>query len=460
MSELLATYHSQIKEVSEMSSLNNGLVIETAPSGKAIGDIKVPGDKSCSHRSIMFGALADGTTHVKGFLPGQDCIATMNAFKAMGVEIHGPDKENNVTIVGRGIDGLSAPKDNIDIGNSGTSIRLLSGILAGQTFASSMSGDVSLNKRPMGRVVKPLQLMGANINAAEDGTPPVECHGLQQGQKLKAIDYTLPMASAQVKSCILLAGMYAEGVTTVTEPGITRDHTERMLNAFGYPVNVDGNRVSIEGGKRLTACDFEVPGDISSATFFMVAGLIAKEGNLTIRNVGMNPTRIGAINILKQMNGDLTVINERMAGGEPVADIVVKSSQLKGIDIDPADVPLAIDEFPAIFVAAACAQGTTRLREAEELRVKESDRIQAMADGLTELGIECTVYEDGIDIIGGEMKSGTINSHHDHRIAMSFAIGSLRASGVITILDCDNVATSFPNFVTLANHVGLSLATR
>ncbi|WDE03015.1 3-phosphoshikimate 1-carboxyvinyltransferase [Thalassomonas viridans] len=440
-----------------MSHESTSLSFIAAPAGSVDGEVTVPGDKSVSHRSIMFGALAEGTTHISGFLPGQDCLATMNSFKAMGIEIEGPDAEQNVTVYGKGLYGLTAPEKPLDIGNSGTSIRLLSGILAGQNFGISMAGDSSLNKRPMGRVITPLKLMGANIEAASDGTPPVVTQALVQDQQLKAIHYDLPMASAQVKSCVLLAGMYADGTTSVTEPGITRDHTERMLKAFGYPVTVEGNKISIEGGHKLTACDIQVPGDISSATFFMVAGLIAKSGQITIRNVGMNPTRIGAINILKQMNGDLTVMNERMAGGEPVADILVKSSNLQGIDIDERDVPLAIDEFPAIFIAAACASGTTRLRGAEELRVKESDRIQAMADGLKILDIDCTVYDDGIDITGGQITSGTVNSQDDHRIAMSFAISSLRATGAVTILDCDNVATSFPNFVALANQVGLSL---
>jgi 3-phosphoshikimate 1-carboxyvinyltransferase len=441
----------------ETTPHNKPLRFITAPADKAVGDIRIPGDKSISHRSIMFGALANGTTHIKGFLPGQDCLATMNTFKAMGVEIEGPDAEQNVTVYGKGLHGLRQPQEMLDIGNSGTSIRLLSGILAGQKFPAKMAGDSSLNKRPMSRVINPLKLMGANIEADETGKPPVISQGLEQNQTLTAIDYKLPMASAQVKSCVLLAGMYAKGTTRVTEPEVTRDHTERMLTAFGYPVAVENKVISIEGGHQLTACDIEIPGDISSATFFMVAGLIAKQGELIIRNVGLNPTRIGAINILKQMNGDISEINKRMAGGEPVADLVVRSSSLRGIDIDPLDVPLAIDEFPAIFIAAASAKGVTRLRGAEELRVKESDRIQAMADGLQVLDINCTVYDDGIDIIGGQLTSGTVNSHDDHRIAMSFAIGSLRASGAITILDCDNVATSFPNFVTLANQVGLSL---
>jgi 3-phosphoshikimate 1-carboxyvinyltransferase len=442
-----------------MSEDNKTLTLVTAPSDVIEGDITVPGDKSCSHRSIMFGSLAQGRTHISGFLPGEDCLATMKAFKAMGISIEGPDENHNVVIEGKGLNGLSAPKSSLDVGNSGTTIRLMSGILAGQEFSSTMAGDSSLNKRPMQRVVTPLKLMAANIDAANEGKPPVINKGRKQGQALTAIDYDLPMASAQVKSCVLLAGMYANGTTSVTEPGITRDHTERMLNAFGYPVSVTetakGRKISIEGGHQLTACDIQIPGDISSATFFMVAGLIASQGQLMIRNVGINPTRIGAINILKKMNGDLTVMNHRMAGGEPIADILVKSSDLIGTTIDQADVPLAIDEFPAIFIAASCAQGITRLRGAEELRVKESDRIQAMADGLMELDIQCQVYTDGIDIVGGQLTSGIIHSHDDHRIAMAFAIASLRSEGEIKILECDNVATSFPNFVTLANQVGL-----
>lgn len=424
------------------------------PSDAVNGDIIIPGDKSISHRSIMFGSMADGITRVSGFLPGDDCLATMKAFKAMGVNINGPDKNNDVIIHGVGIDGLQAPKEMINIGNSGTSIRLMSGILAGQNFSSSMAGDSSLNKRPMMRVVNPLKQMGANISAAVDGTPPIVVEGNSQ---LTGIDYELPMASAQVKSCVLLAGLFAEGTTTVTEPGITRDHTERMLQAFGYDVKTNGNKVSLIGGGRLTACDINVPGDISSATFFIIAGLIAKQGTLTLRNVGMNPTRIGVLNIAKQMGGNIEIINQRTAGAEPVADLIIHASQLHGIDIEEADVPLAIDEFPAIFIAAACAKGVTRLRNAEELRVKESDRIQAMADGLQILGVQCSVVADGIDIHGGEIGAGTVNSQDDHRIAMAFAISSLRANGTITILDCENVATSFPSFVSLANEVGLNI---
>ncbi|TLU68102.1 3-phosphoshikimate 1-carboxyvinyltransferase [Thalassotalea litorea] len=437
-----------------MNQSPSTLIFHAAPAGPVNGDITIPGDKSISHRSIMFASLAEGTSHIRGFLPGQDCLATMNAFKAMGVEIHGPDENNSVVVHGVGMHGLKAPEQAMDVGNSGTSIRLLSGILAGQAFASEMIGDESLNKRPMMRVVNPLQKMGASISAEEDGTPPLKVAGKST---LTAIDYPLPMASAQVKSCVLLAGMYAQGTTVVTEPGITRDHTERMLNAFGYPVTVEGNKVSLNGGGKLTACDITVPGDISSATFFIIAGLIAEQGTLTLRNVGMNPTRIGVLNIVRKMGANIDVVNARLAGDEPVADLIVYASELKGCDIDDADVPLAIDEFPAIFIAAACAKGITRLRNAEELRVKESDRIQAMADGLKILGIDCTVYDDGIDITGGQLTTGTVDSQHDHRIAMAFAISSLRSSGTIHILDCDNVATSFPVFVDLANDVGLNI---
>ncbi|TKB45914.1 3-phosphoshikimate 1-carboxyvinyltransferase [Thalassotalea mangrovi] len=437
-----------------MNQPSSSLMFHAKPAGPVSGDIRIPGDKSISHRSIMFASLAEGTSHIYGFLPGQDCLATMNAFKAMGVNIEGPDEQNNVVVHGVGMHGLKAPEQAIDVGNSGTSIRLLSGILAGQAFASEMIGDASLNKRPMMRVVTPLQQMGASIRAADDGTPPLNIAG---GDSMNAIHYPLPMASAQVKSCVLLAGMYAQGTTVVTEPGITRDHTERMLKAFGYPVSVDGNQVSLTGGSKLKACDITVPGDISSATFFIIAGLIARQGTLTLRNVGMNPTRIGVLNIVAKMGADIEIINERKAGDEPVADLIVHASELHGCDIDDADVPLAIDEFPAIFIAAACAKGVTRLRNAEELRVKESDRIQAMADGLEILGIDCQVYADGIDIVGGQLTTGTVDSQHDHRIAMAFAIGSLRSSGTIHILDCDNVATSFPVFVELANEVGLNI---
>ncbi len=414
------------------------------PGGSVTGTIRVPGDKSISHRSIMLGA----------FVEGEDALSTLNAFRAMGVKIEGPEN-GDVIVHGVGLHGLKAPNGPLDMGNSGTSMRLLSGLIAGQTFSATLMGDESLSKRPMERVAKPLRLMGAVVETQEGGRPPVMIKG---AGKLKGIHYDLPMASAQVKSCLLLAGLYAEGETSVTEPAPTRDHTERMLGGFGYPVEKRGAAtVAVKSGGKLVGTKIEVPADISSATFFMVAAAIAPNSDITLTHVGINPTRIGVINILKAMGADLTVQNERVVGGEPVADIRVRYAPLKGIDIPEDQVPLAIDEFPALFIAAACAEGKTVLRGAEELRVKESDRIQVMADGLKTLGISAEPTPDGIVIVGGQMGGGTIHSHHDHRIAMSFSIASLRASAPITIENCDNVATSFPNFVELAQRAGMRI---
>lgn len=422
------------------------------PGGQITGELRVPGDKSISHRSIMLGALAEGTTEVTGFLEGEDALATLAAFRAMGVHIIGPDK-GKVTVHGVGMHGLKAPEADLYLGNSGTSMRLLSGLLAAQNFDVTLTGDKSLSGRPMKRVTDPLALMGAEIDTNE-GKPPLKIHG---GKKLKGIDYDLPMASAQVKSCLLLAGMYADGKTSVTEPAPTRDHTERMLGGMGYPLQQQGSTVTIEGGAKLTATRIDVPADISSATFFMVAAAIAPGSDVTLKHVGINPTRIGVINILKQMGADISLHNEAETGGEPVADIRVKYAPLKGIQIPEDQVPLAIDEFPALFIAAACAEGETVLTGAEELRVKESDRIQVMADGLTSLGIDARPTEDGIVIHGGVIGSGEVHSHGDHRIAMSFAVAALQAGGSIQINDCANVATSFPGFVELATQAGLNI---
>ncbi len=428
------------------------------PGGAVNGSIRVPGDKSISHRSIMLGAIADGTTTVDGFLEGEDALATLKAFQAMGVKIEGPEN-GRVKVHGVGREGLKAPAGDLYVGNSGTTIRLLSGLMAGQKFEVTMSGDESLNKRPMERVAKPLREMGVTVDTAEGGRPPLRIKG---GSALKAIHYDMPMASAQVKSCVLLAGLYATGETSVSEPAPTRDHTERMLRGFGYPVMKRGNTVSLVGGGRLQGVHIDVPADISSATFFMVAASIAPESDVLLQHVGVNPTRIGVINILRAMGGDITLDNERVVGGEPVADIRVRSAQLKGIEIPEDQVPLAIDEFPALFIAAACAEGKTVLRGAEELRVKESDRIQVMADGLQTLGVQAQPTPDGIEIVGKGsspqvMGGGAIECHHDHRIAMSFAIAGLRASAPIHIKGADNVATSFPNFVELAKYVGMKL---
>ncbi len=448
-------HFSRILDNSAYIPMQNKLIhYRTAPGSALSGRIRVPGDKSISHRSIMLGSLAEGVTHVKGFLEGEDSLATLQAFRDMGVVIEGPH-QGEVTIHGVGLHGLKKPAGALYLGNSGTSMRLLAGLLAGQAFDVELTGDASLTKRPMERVAKPLREMGAVVETAEGGRPPMLIRG---GQSLKGIDYKMPMASAQVKSCVLLAGLYADGETKTTEPAPTRDHTERMLTGFGYEVVRDGSTAALQGGGKLTASDIDVPSDISSAAFFMVAGSIADRSEILIEHVGMNPTRVGILNILREMGADITLENESEVGGEPVADVRVRSADLKGIDIPQDQVPLAIDEFPVLFVAAACAEGVTRLRGAEELRVKESDRIQVMADGLLALGIECTVYDDGIDIVGGKLGGGRVHSHDDHRIAMSFAVASLRAEGEIFIEDCANVATSFPGFVELANGVGMNIS--
>lgn len=431
------------------------LTFIASPGGAVQGTARVPGDKSISHRSIMLGSLAEGVTEVEGFLEGEDSLATLQAFRDMGVVIEGPH-HGRVTIDGVGLHGLNAPPGPLYVGNSGTSMRLLSGLLAAQPFDTTLTGDSSLSKRPMARVAKPLREMGAEIETAADGRPPLRIKG---GHKLMGMDYVMPMASAQVKSCLLLAGLYAAGRTAVTEPAPTRDHTERMLRGFGYPVRVEGSTVTIEPGHKLTACKIDVPADISSAAFFMVAASIAVGSDLLLQHVGMNPTRIGVINILREMGADLTLQNEREVGGEPVADIRVRYAPLKGIEIPVDQVPLAIDEFPVLFVAAACAEGRTVLRGAEELRVKESDRIQVMADGLQALGVRAEPTADGIVIDGGAIHGGRVDSHGDHRIAMSFSVASLRATGDIQITDCANVATSFPDFVGLAQSVGIRLRT-
>ena len=424
------------------------------PGGALKGAVRVPGDKSISHRAIMLGALAEGTTRVSGFLGGADNVATIEAFRAMGVAIEGPDAEGAVVVHGVGRDGLSAPARPLDLGNSGTSMRLLCGLLAAQPFSCELRGDASLTRRPMGRVTEPLADMGARIETAEEGTPPLRIQG---GGALHGIDYRLPVASAQVKSALLLAGLYADGETCVTEPAPTRDHTERMLAGFGYEVARSGPRVCLHGGGRLHATDIDVPADISSAAFFLVGASIVPGSELLLEHVGINPTRTGVIDILRAMGGDITMENARTIGGEPVADLRVRHAPLRGITIPEEQVPLAIDEFPALFIAAAVAEGTTRLSGARELRVKECDRIQVMADGLATLGIAAAPTEDGIVIEGGTLGGGTVASHDDHRIAMAFAMAGSVASGPITITDCANVATSFPGFAALAAGVGLGI---
>ena len=425
----------------------------TSISGPLNGSIKVPGDKSISHRSIMLGSIADGVTRVSGFLEGEDSLATLNAFRDMGVKIE--RNGSNVTINGVGKYGLQEPINSLNLGNSGTSIRLMSGLLSAQSFDSELCGDESLSKRPMGRVIEPLRLMGADISG-NDSKPPLLIKG---GKQLSSIEYTLPVASAQIKSCLLLAGLYSDGKTTIIENGISRDHTERMLKGFGYDVTSSSNTISLMGGGSLKSCDIEVPSDISSAAFFMVAGCISENSSIVLEAVNINPTRTGVIDILRLMGGNIELLNQRLQAGELIADIKVTSSELKGIEIPENLVPLAIDEFPVLFIAASCAKGETVLTGARELRVKESDRIQVMADGLTSLGIDNEVLDDGIRIIGGEFKEQTssIKSHHDHRISMAFAIASVKSKFNIEIEGVDNVKTSFPNFVELANSIGMKI---
>ncbi|WP_120995154.1 bifunctional prephenate dehydrogenase/3-phosphoshikimate 1-carboxyvinyltransferase [Stutzerimonas urumqiensis] len=433
---------------------SNDLIFLANPGGKLSGELRVPGDKSISHRSIMLGSLADGVTEVDGFLEGEDALATIQAFRDMGVVIEGPN-QGRVTVHGVGLHGLQPPPGPLYLGNSGTSMRLLSGLLAAQPFDTTLTGDASLSKRPMNRVAKPLREMGAVIETAAEGRPPLVIRG---GQRLSGMHYDMPMASAQVKSCLLLAGLYAAGETSITEPAPTRDHTERMLQGFGYPVAVEGRTARVQSGHRLSATQIEVPADISSAAFFLVAASIAEGSELLLRHVGINPTRTGVIDILRLMGADIALENPREVGGEPVADLRVRSAPLKGIDIPEALVPLAIDEFPVLFVAAACAEGRTVLRGAEELRVKESDRIQVMADGLQTLGVSAIPTPDGIVIEGGAIGGGEVWAHGDHRIAMSFSVASLRAQSSIRIHDCANVATSFPNFLALARQAGMRVA--
>jgi 3-phosphoshikimate 1-carboxyvinyltransferase len=425
------------------------------PGGRLAGRLRVPGDKSISHRSIMLGSLAEGETRVSGFLEGEDSLATLAAFRAMGVSIEGPHA-GRVRIQGVGLNGLTAPAGSLYLGNSGTSMRLMSGLLAGQAFDVTLTGDASLSGRPMQRVVRPLTAMGARIDATAAGTAPLQVHG---GASLQGIDYDMPVASAQVKSSILLAGLYATGTTCVREPAPTRDHTERMLAGMGYPVQRESGRVCLEGGHVLHGIDIDIPADISSAAFFLVGASIAPDSDLLLEHVGMNPTRTGVIDILQRMGADIVVSNARDVGGEPVADLRVRSAPLRGIEIPPELVPLAIDEFPAIFVAAACAQGRTVLTGAEELRVKESDRIQVMADGLNALGIDAVATPDGMQIEGGALGGGCVASHGDHRIAMAFGMAALRSQAAIEIRDCANVNTSFPGFVDQARQAGVSIET-
>ena len=435
-----------------MTAIKNWM---SAPAGPLSGEVRVPGDKSISHRAIMFASLADGVSRVSGFLEGEDTRATARAFAQMGVRIETPTASERV-VHGVGIDGLAAPAGPIDCGNAGTGMRLLTGLLAAQKFDSTLIGDESLSKRPMRRVTEPLALMGARIDTEAGGLPPLRVHGKPA---LHGIDYTLPVASAQVKSALLLAGLYAQGETRVTEPHPTRDYTERMLHAFGWPIEFSAGKAQLTGGHRLRATDIVVPADFSSAAFFLVAASIVPGSDLVLRDVGINPRRTGLLRAVRLMGGNISELNRRESGGELVADLHVRYAPLRGIDVPERLVPDMIDEFPALFVAAVAATGTTRVSGAAELRVKESDRIAVMAKGLQALGANIEETPDGAVIrnaplIGG----GEVESAGDHRCAMSFAIAGLVARQPVRILDCANVATSFPGFVELANGCGFALS--
>ena len=412
------------------------------------GRIRVPGDKSISHRVVILASLAEGVSGCSGFLDSADTRATVSAMGRMGVQI--TQEDESLSIHGAGLHGLSAPPDILDLGNSGTSARLLLGVLAGQRFTSTLSGDESLVRRPMRRVADPLNTMNAEVRITPEGTLPAQITG---NRRLRAIDYELPVASAQLKSALLLAGLYAEGRTVITEPAPTRDHTERLLAHFACPVKRSGKRITIESGV-LQANDIHIPGDISSAAFFLVAGCIVPGSDLLIEGVGLNPTRRAVLDILKLMGADIGISNVVQAAGEPLADLRVKYRPLQGISIPVDLVPGAIDEFPAIMVAACYAAGETVLRGAQELRVKESDRIQALAHGLERIGIGAETRPDGLSVTGGRPGEGTVDSYGDHRIAMAFSLAGLGAAGPITVRDCKNVDTSFPGFTGCAAEAG------
>ncbi len=417
------------------------------------GSVRVPGDKSISHRAVMLAAIAEGTTHVRGFLEGEDTRATARVFAQLRVRIEAPNDGERI-VHGVGLHGLQGTPAPLDCGNAGTGMRLLAGLLAAQAFDSTLVGDESLSKRPMGRVIDPLAAMGAQVDSAPGGLPPLRIHG---GARLRGVETATPVASAQVKSALLLAGLYADGETVVREPHPTRDYTERMLAAFGWPVDFAPGIARLPGGHRLSATDIDVPADFSSAAFFIVAATLVPGSEVRLEAVGMNPRRTGLLAALRAMGADIREENRQEQGGEPVADLVVRHAPLRGIDVPVEIVPDMIDEFPILFVAAACAQGRTVVRGAAELRVKESDRIATMAAGLRALGIAIDEAPDGAVIEGGRLAGGVVESHGDHRIAMSFAVAAQLASGEVRINDVANVATSFPGFDTLARTAGMNL---
>lgn len=426
------------------------------PGGSLQGRLRVPGDKSISHRALMFGAIAEGVTEIEGFLDGADCLNTLAAIRAMGVQVEAASS-TSLKVQGCGLYGMRASKTALDCGNSGTAMRLFAGLLAGQGFESTLMGDESLSRRPMKRVIHPLMAMGASIES-RNGLAPITLHAIRP---LEPARHVLRVASAQVKSAILLAGLYAHGYTWIKEPGPSRDHTERMLHSFGVHLIRESGWVGIHGGEALQATRIEVPADLSSAAFFLAGAAMTPGSQLTLENVGVNPTRDGVIRILRLMGAHIEIRHSHLGGGEPAADITVKGGRLRGIDITPELVTLAIDDIPAVLIAAACAEGTTRVHGAAELRVKESDRLQAMQAGLASLGVTVDAVPDGINVSGtAHLKGGEIQSFGDHRIAMAFAMAGLRAEGPVTVRDCRNVHTSFPGFPRLANAAGLQLSVR
>ncbi len=431
-----------------------GLQFTTGRAAPLRGRVRVPCDKSVSHRAIMFASLADGVSRITGFLEGEDTRATAAVFRALGVRIDAPNDGERI-VHGVGIDGLRGTDAALDCGNAGTAMRLLAGLLAAQPFDSTLIGDASLSKRPMRRVIEPLARMGAIIDST-DGLPPLCIRG---GQRLHGIDYTLPVASAQVKSALLLAGLYAEGETTVREPHPTRDYTESMLRQFGIAIDYAPGIATLRGGQRLRASDVNVPADFSSAAFFLVAASIVPGSDLVLEAVGMNPRRTGLLATLRDMGADIAVEREAVQGGEVVADLRVRHAPLHGIEVPVERVPDMIDEFPALFVAAALADGPTVVRGAAELRVKESDRLATMSTALRTLGARIDETPDGATLHGGTaLTGGHVHAHGDHRIAMSAAIAGQLASAPVWIDDCDNVATSFPGFVALTSSIGFSLS--
>jgi 3-phosphoshikimate 1-carboxyvinyltransferase len=417
------------------------------------GSITLPGDKSISHRAVILGAIAQGRTTIEGMLESEDVLSTVNALRNMGVKIvH--HKEDGMVVEGVGLYGLKDPGQALNMGNSGTAMRLMAGVLVGQSFPSTLVGDDSLSQRPMARVVEPLRALGADISVQNAGYPPIQIKPVKQ---LRGVDYVMPVASAQVKSAFLLAALCAEGVSRVKEPTQTRDHTERMLRGFGHSISQQGDWIRVIGGMELGGAKLVVPGDLSSAAFFIVGAAIATESEIILKNVGVNPTRTGVIEILQQMGARIDCLNKKSVCGEPTADLVVSSSPLRGVKIEMHQVARAIDEFPILSIAAACARGKTTLHGAEELRVKESDRIRSIVSGLSELGISVEERADGYAVTGGEILPGEVNSLSDHRIAMAFAIAGLVVSGSICIHDTVNVRTSFPEFVELASSMGMPI---